>query len=103
MELIKVENNIAVLDPEVSEKIADFEKQAKLIKEQEDNLKKAIMEEMEANNIIKLETPELSISYIASTDRETLDSKTLKAEHQDLYDSYVRMTPVKASIRIKLK
>lgn len=103
MELIKIENEIAILEPEVSEKIADFERQIKVIKEQEDNLKQAILEEMEANQIIKLDAPDILISYVASSDRETFDSKTFKADHQDLYDEYVKMTPVKASIRIKLK
>jgi len=103
MELIKIENQMAILEPKVSEKIADFERQIKVIKEQEDNLKQAILEEMEANQIIKLDTPDILISYVASSDRETFDSKTFKADHQDLYDEYVKMTPVKSSIRIKLK
>jgi regulator of replication initiation timing len=103
MELIKLENEIAVLDPEVSKQIADFERQIKTIKEQEDNLKQAILEEMETNQIVKLDTPDILISYIAPTDRETFDSKTFKAEHQDLYDEYVKMTPVKSSVRIKVK
>ena len=103
MELIKLENEIAVLDPEVSKQIADFERQIKIIKEQEDNLKQAILEEMETNQIVKLDTPDILISYIAPTDKETFDSKTFKAEHQDLYDEYVKMTPVKSSVRIKVK
>lgn len=103
MKLIKIENEIAILEPEVSEKIANFERQIKVIKEQEDNLKQAILEEMETNQIIKLDTPDILISYVASTDRETFDSKTFKADHQDLYDEYVKMTPVKPSIRIKVK
>ena len=103
MELIKIENDIAILNTEVSQKIADFEKQVKLIKEQEDNLKQTILEEMEKNQILKLDTPEILISYVASSDRETFDSKTFKADHEDLYDEYVKMTPVKASIRIKVK
>ena len=58
---------------------------------------------MEKRNIIKLETDDLSINYIASTDRETFDSKTFRAEHEDLYNEYIKMTPVKSSIRIKVK
>lgn len=103
MELIKIENEIAILDPLVSEKVADFERKIKLLKEEEDKLKEAILKEMEENQIIKLDTPELLISYVASTDRETFDSKTFKADHQDLYDEYVKMSPVKSSIRIKVK
>ena len=103
MELIKIENEVAILDPLVSEQIADFERKIKLIKEEEDKLKDAILKEMEDNQIIKLDTPDLLISYVASSDRETFDSKTFKADHQDLYDEYVKMTPVKPSIRIKVK
>lgn len=103
MELIRVENEIAILDPLVSEKVADFERKIKLLKEEEDKLKEAILKEMEENQIIKLDTQDLLISYIAPTDRETFDSKTFKADHQDIYDEYVKMTPVKSSIRIKVK
>lgn len=103
MELIKIENEVAILDPEVSKTIAEFERQIKSIKEQEDNLKKAILEEMEQNQIIKIDTPDILISYVAPTDRETFDSKSFKAEHQDIYDEYVKMSPVKSSIRIKVK
>lgn len=103
MELIKVENDLTLLDPEVSNKIAEFERKIKELKEQEDRLKENILKEMEAKNIIKVESDDLMISYIAPTDRETLDSKRLKAEHQDLYDEYIKMTPVKSSIRIKVK
>ena len=42
MELIKIENEIAILEPEVSEKIADFERKIKLLKEEEDKLKQVI-------------------------------------------------------------
>ena len=103
MELIKIENENAILNLDISKKIAQFEKTMKELKEQEDELKKAILEEMETKNIIKVESDDLMISYIASTDRETLDSKRLKEEHQDLYDEYIKMTPVKSSIRIKVK
>lgn len=103
MKLIKVEDQVAVLSEEVSNQIAEFERQVKEIKKQQDELKLSILNEMEANNIIKLETDDLIISYVAPTDRETFDSKTFKEEHSDLYDEYVKMTPVKSSIRIKLK
>ena len=103
MELIKIEKETALLNPETAEKIVRFETAMKRLKEQEDELKQAILAEMEAKNIIKLETDELAINYIATTDRETFDSKTFRSEHADLYDEYVKLTPVKASIRVKVK
>ena len=58
---------------------------------------------MEKNNIIKLESDNLVISYIAPYDRESFDSKSFKEQHQDLYDEYVKLSSVSASIRIKVK
>lgn len=103
MELIKIENGLSILDEEASKKIAEFERQIKEIKAKEDEIKQAILEEMEAKNIIKIDTDDLMISYVAPSDRETFNSKAFKEEHQDLYDEYVNMTPVKSSIRIKVK
>ena len=103
-ELIKIENGTSILDMEASNKIAEFERQMKLIKEQEDALKEAIKAEMEARGILKVEdtTNGMTISYIAPTTRETFDSKKFKADNPDMYDEYVKLTPVKSSIRIKL-
>lgn len=103
MELIKKENGIDTLDNNVMGQLAEFETQIKELKAKEDEIKKAILKEMEDKNIIKLDTDVLTISYIAPTDRETFDSKAFKVEHQDLFDEFVKMTPVKSSIRIKVK
>ena len=102
MELIKIDNGRGALAQEVINKIADFERKAKEIKDAEDELKERIREEMEAKGIIKIETPDVVINYIAHTDRETFDSKKFRSDNPDLYDEYVRMSPVKASIRIKV-
>ena len=101
-ELIKLEGDSCLLLPEVSEKIADFERQIKEIKKAEDELKAKILEEMEVKGLLKIKTDSLMISYIAPSDRETFDSKRFKEDNPDLYDEYVKMTPVKSSIRIKV-
>lgn len=103
MDLIKMENNAPVLDREIAYQIAEFERQAKFIEEQEKRLKSAILNEMEAKGIIKIETDSILISYVAPTDREKFDSKGFKSDHPELYDEYVSMSPVKSSIRIKVK
>lgn len=103
MDLIKLYGEAAILDGETAHKIADFEKLVKEIKTKEDELKKQILKEMQEKNIIKLETDLLNITYVEATERETLDSKTLREELPDIYDAYVKMSNVKPSIRIKLK
>ena len=103
MELIKVENGLSILDAETSQKIAEFERQIKDMQEKEKALKEAILEEMKQKNIIKIDTPELSITYVDETYKESFDSKLFREQNPDLYDNYVKMSPVKASLRLKVK
>ena len=71
--------------------------------EKEEELKQNILTEMENKNILKLETDDLTITYIAPAERETFDSKKFREENSDLYDEYVKFSPVKSSIRVKVK
>ena len=103
MELIKVENgNVALVDDAVKT-IVEIENQMKELKQKQDDYKAILLEKMEENNVLKIDSEELTITYIAPSDRETFDSKTFREDHQDLYDEYVKFSPVKSSIRIKVK
>ena len=103
MELIKLENDVALLDTDVQQTIINMELAIKDLKEREEELKRTILNEMEEKHIIKVESDNLLINYIASTDRETFNTKVFREEQPDLYDEYVKLTPVKPSIRIKVK
>lgn len=103
MEYLTVYEGELVLSEEVSKTIADLERMASEIKKKQDEMKKAILEEMEAKNVVKLDNDILTITYIATTDRETFDSKKFKTDNPDLYDEYVKISPVKPSVRIKVK
>lgn len=102
-ELIVMENGLPVLNDNIANELIDIEMMAKSLKERADALKAEILAAMEKNNIVKVDTPSMLISYIAPTDRETFDTKALKAELPEIYDSYCKITPVKASIRIKVR
>ena len=101
-ELIVYENNTALLNPEVSIRLAEFERMVKEVKAKQDELKQKILEEMESKGIVSIKSPELTISYVAPTTRETFDSKTFRKDHPDLYDEYVNISMVKASVRMKV-
>lgn len=103
MDLIKVENGIALLNPETSQKIAEFENQVKVLKDQEEILRQAILKEMKSKKIVKIDTEELTINYIAGTYKEKFDEKLFKEQNPKLFDAYVKISPVKESIRIKVK
>ena len=101
-ELIVYKGKTPLLNPEVSIKLAEFERVVKEFKAKEEELKQRILEEMESKGIVSIKTPELTISYVAPTSRETFDSKSFRKDHPDLYDEYVNISLVKASVRMKV-
>ena len=103
MELIKIENGIALLDN--TEFVNEFIKEQKLVDALNESIKikkEMLLKEMEDKNILKIDTDTLNINYIAQSERETFDSKSFREDNPDLYDEYVKFSPVKSSIRIKV-
>ena len=102
-ELITIENGLPVLAESVADELLDIEMMLKSLKEREESLKSQIIKAMEDFNIIKVETPEVLLTYIPQTDRETLDTKALKSECPDVYDAYCKLTKVRPSLRVKVR
>lgn len=102
-DLITIENGVALLNPETASKIAEFERKAKEIEEAEKVLRAKILEEMESKDIKSISTDELTITYKAPYDKESIDTKTLKKDFPDLVDDYIKITTCKASIQIRMK
>ncbi len=102
-EVILWDGGTPLLNPLLAVQIAEFEENAARIKEQEERLKASILAEMERKGIIKLENEYLTISYVPETVRESFDSREFRKDCPDLYDEYVKFSPVKASVRIKVR
>lgn len=102
-EIIKVENNTAVISSEFSKQVAYIKEQLKELKKIDDEYTAMIQKAMEQYKIVKIENADLVINYIQGTDRETFDSKAFKQDNPDIYDEYVKITPVKPTVRIKVK
>lgn len=83
--------------------LAEWERQKKKLDALESELRAELMLEMESRNIVKAESDEVVITYIAPTEKETFDTKAFRAEHPDIYMQYAKYSPVKASVRIKVK
>lgn len=101
--LIKIEDNNAVLTPSASAMLAEFERQAEIIKAKQKELKERILAEMEEHGILKIDTNELTINYVAPYSKESFDSKAFRKDNPDLYDQYVKISTVSASVRMKVK
>jgi len=103
MELIKVENNIAVANEELINAALEVKFLEEKLKAKKDALTLSLLEEMQNKGIKKIETPDVVISYIDESERETFDSKKFREDYPDMYDEYVKFSKVKASVRIKAR
>ena len=102
-EIIVKENGKYSISENISKQIAQFERDIKIAKAKEEKLKKMILDEMEAKDILAIESDDLKISYVGETYKEIFDSKRFKEEHPDLYKEYLKDSYVKSSIRITTK
>ena len=101
--LIKVEGDNVALLPSASAMLKNLDQMAEEIKAKQDELKQRILAEMEANGIIKLETDDVTITYVGATDKERFDGKAFRKDHPDLYDDYVTINTAKAYVKVKSK
>lgn len=94
-------------DGKLAQQAVDYiiavETQMKTLKEQYDAFRGELQKAMEQNGVVKIESDNVRINYIAETTRETFDSKQFKADMPELYDEYVKFSKVKASVKITAK
>ena len=101
--LTRVNNDTAELSVQASNRLAEIESTIKAAKEAEEEIKRAIKEEMEQAGVISVETDKVKISYIRGSDRESFDSKAFRKDNPELYDEYVKIIKVDPSVRITLR
>ena len=87
-ELIIYEEGTAVLAPEAAEKIAAMQKEAKKLEEALKDIKGRLYEEMKAQNILKIDMPNLAVTFVAETTTESLDTKALKKDLPEIFNTY---------------
>lgn len=106
-EMIIYQDNKPIIEPEAMQLFAEAEKKMKELKQKEDELKARLLKEMEEKNIpsIEVETDSYNakFTYIAPTTRESLDTKALQRDFGSICSSYMKESPVKASVRVTIK
>ena len=75
------------------DKITDNETKQGLLKED-------LVTSMESANIASIGNDMFKVAFIAATTRNTFDSTKFKKEHADLYKDYVKVSNVKAYVKI---
>lgn len=91
------------LQAETTNKLVALETQIKRLTDLRNEVRDAIINEMEYKGILKLENDELAITYIAGGERETFDTSKFKEEHRGIYNLYVKTSQVKPTVRIRVK
>lgn len=97
-ELVKVENGEITIAEELVNKIIDFNKVKKEMEYQEKLLKEGLMEAMNEVGIEHFSINGLSATIRKGSTRTTLDTKRLKAECPDIYESYSKTSETKPSL-----
>lgn len=106
-EMIIYQGNKPIIEPEAMQLFAEAEKKMKELKKKEDELKARLLKEMEEKNIpsieVETDTYNAKFTYIAPTTRESLDTKALQRDFGSICSSYMKESPVKASVRVTIK
>lgn len=84
------------------EQLISLLQQQKEIESQVSDFKSRMLALMEEQGVLKWEMEGLKVAYVASTTKETFDSKSFRADNEELYNQYVKTSQVKSSIRITL-
>ena len=88
---------------DASAMVGELKAQLKLAEETEKALKQYLIAEMEKGALKSLENEEVKVIYVAPSERESIDKDKLKEKYPAIYEEYRKVSPVAASVRIKIK
>ena len=89
--------------PETIRAITGLMKQQKDIEKQVADMREVLLATMEKYGVKSFENDDIKMTYIAPTERKTIDSTRLKKEHPEIAEAYQKVSPVKASVKIEVK
>lgn len=101
-ELVKIENNDIVVEQNLIEDFIKFKKLKDEMDLKEKEFKQALKDAMEKvgkNNFI---VPGLSATLKKATTRKSVDTTRLKNELPDIYEEYLKESPVASSITLTI-
>lgn len=101
MELVKVQDGNITVAEQVMQQLHDFQVQKAQMDLQEKAIKEALLKAMEENGVKSFENDFVKVMYKAPTTRKTVDTNALK--EQNLYDLFVKESPVKSSVTLTWK
>ena len=95
--------NIMALQAQIVQATVQFQEELQEYQKRDTELRAAIVEGMEQSGTKSFENDFVKLTYIAPTQRVGVDLDRMKFEHPELAEKYKKITPVKSSVRIKVK
>lgn len=102
-DLVKIENGKIVVAQEFTNEYAKFQKKVLDMELKLKEVKEALKNAMEENNILTYEDDFIRAIYKKGTVRTTIDSKRLKEELPDVAEEYSKTSNVSSSVSIEVK
>ena len=105
-ELEQVETDVVKLDQKVPQAIkamTDMLTQQKALEQQISDMREVIKAAMEQYDVKSFENDVVKITYIAATERKSIDSAKLKKEHPEIAEVYQKVSSVKSTVKIEIK
>lgn len=96
-------NDVAKVNRAIEKAVATEMKKLEVLKQQEADLKDAILEAMNANDVDKFDGDLITITRVKESTRTTFDSKRFAEERPKTYAKYLKTGTTKAYIKLKVK
>lgn len=87
---------------ELMNRILEVQRKKQQILDEEAEIKAAILEEMQENQVEKLENANIKINYVEKFARRTVDGKKLKELYPDAFRDCTHVTEISPHIRVKV-
>ena len=98
----RIEGEIPEAMDEIINELITVKKQLDIFTEREKELKKMILDTMSIKGEDKWSSDLIQISRRAASERESIDTKALKANEPSIYESYKKVTKVAESLTYKV-
>lgn len=106
LEQVEEPAEVVTLDQKVPQAIkamTDLLTQQKELEQKVSDMREVIKTAMEQFDVKSFENDDIKMTYIAATERKSIDSAKLKKEHPEIAEKYQKTSPVKATVKIEMK
>jgi hypothetical protein len=101
-EVTKYDDNYPIQIINAEKALADLDKDLNELKEQKEQLLNGLLTIMVDNHIKSFKGKLITLSRKAASTRESIDSKKLKDEYPDIYESCKKVSQIKESLTLKV-